>query len=239
MVLCEYPFSKGSNAGLRASAEVERAPGREHELRRHCGRLFDRRRDGQSVLVVRRVRAAAVGLAGALAALAIWVSPASATTLPSGFTGPCPTYPTTPAGAMQVCSGDVTSFDGTRLDVDLTRPLQGTGTRHPLIVMLHGFGNNKREWESTSDDGDGGDKYHWNSHWFGEHGYYVLTYPARGFRTQDPPAAYQPPTPPGTSGGSTTGSPNATIHVKSRDYEIRDTQWLAALVAATYADVDP
>jgi hypothetical protein len=33
--------------------------------------------------------------------------------------------------------------------------------------------------------------------------------------------------------------PNGTLHLKSRDYEIRDTQWLAALAAATYGDVDP
>jgi hypothetical protein len=33
--------------------------------------------------------------------------------------------------------------------------------------------------------------------------------------------------------------PRGTLHLKSRDYEIRDTQWLAALTAATYGDVDP
>jgi poly(3-hydroxybutyrate) depolymerase len=61
---------------------------------------------------------------------------ASATTLPDAFTGACPTY-----GDMQVCSGSVPSFDGSKLDVDLTLP-SGGGTSHPLIVMLHGFGNN-------------------------------------------------------------------------------------------------
>ena len=48
--------------------------------------------------------------------------------------------------------------------------------------MLHGFGNNKHEWEATNDAADNGDKWHWNSHWFAEHGFYVLTYTARGFR---------------------------------------------------------
>src|SRR5947209_19989340 len=121
------------------------------------------------------------------------------------------------------------------LDVDVTQPAQNTGTRHPLIVMLHGFGNNKHEWESTTDEGAGADKWHWNNRWFAEHGYYVLTYTARGFEDQGPGASYEPNTPPPP--GDTTGSvdaPNGTIHIKSRDYEIRDTQWLAALVAATY-----
>ena len=136
-----------------------------------------------------------------------------------------------------MCSGSVPSFDRSKLDVDLTLPMHGTGTRHPLVVMLHGFGLNKREWESTTNEGDGADKYRWNSHWFAQHGYYVLTYTARGFKDDGPTADYEPPTP-----GDPTGSvdtPNGTLHIKSRDYEIRDTQWLAALVAATYPDVDP
>src|SRR5438309_1154484 len=136
---------------------------------------------------------------------------------------------------VQICSGEVTSWDGSPLDVDLTLPKSGVGDRHPLIVMLHGFGNNKHEWESTTDEGDGADKWHWNNRWFAEHGYYVLTYTARGFRDDGTTDDSQPATPSGTS----VDPPNGTIHVKSRDYEIRDTQWLAALVAATYPDVDP
>jgi cephalosporin-C deacetylase-like acetyl esterase len=82
------------------------------------------------------------------------------------------------------------------------------------------------------------DKYHWNNHWFAEHGYYVLTYTARGFSDDGPDEdASQPPTP-GDPSGSEDPAHRGFIHLKSRDYEIRDTQWLAALVAATYADVD-
>src|SRR5437764_11470622 len=72
--------------------------------------------------------------------------------------GACPTY-----GDEQICSGEVASFDGTLLDVDLTRPAQGTGGSHPLIVMLNGFGGTKHEWESLTNEGDGGDKYNWNT----------------------------------------------------------------------------
>jgi len=140
--------------------------------------------------------------------------------------------------ATQICSGEVPSFDGSKLDVDLTPPAQDSTGPHPLIVMLHGFGNNKHEWESTTDEGDGADKFHWNSHWFSKHGFYVLTYTARGFCRRSDECAkyedYQPDTP----GGTSAELPNGTLHLKSREFEVRDTQWLAALVAASY-DVDP
>jgi dienelactone hydrolase len=148
------------------------------------------------------------------------------------FPGPCPVY-----GDEQICSGEVPSFDGTLLDVDLTKPAQNTGSVHPLIVMLHGYGNNKHEWESLTNEGDGADKYDWNSHWFSQHGYYVLTYTARGFRDPKSGSGYQPPTPGGSSGAES--DPNAVIHLKSRDTEIKDTQWLAALAAYSFPDIDP
>ncbi|MFG2053440.1 CocE/NonD family hydrolase C-terminal non-catalytic domain-containing protein [Micromonospora sp. NPDC048930] len=151
----------------------------------------------------------------------------------------CAGYP----GGATICSAQVPSFDGAPLDVDITRPLPGTGDTHPLIVLLHGFGNDKHEWESTSDAADGADKYHWNSHWFAAHGYYVLTYTARGFRDNGPRASYQPATPAGVAptclppGGSAC-PPAGTIRVKNKDVEIRDTQWLAALTALAYPDID-
>ena len=140
-----------------------------------------------------------------------------------------------PYGDVQICSGQVPSFDGTPLDVDLSLPAT-PGAHHPLIIFLHGFGNNKHEWESTTDAADGGDKWHWNSHWFAQHGFYVLTYTARGVRTAPPTQAYQPATP---NGSSQLTSPSATIHLKSREFEVRDTQWLAAVIAATSPDLDP
>ena len=128
------------------------------------------------------------------------------------------------------------SFDGTPLDADLSFPTSGSGTRasHPLIVLLHGFGNDKHEWESTTDEADNADKWHWNSHWFAAHGFYVLAYTARGFSTAAA-QSYEPATPAGTS---RLTSPSATIHLKSREFEVRDTQWLAALAAAALPDLD-
>src|SRR4051794_41703431 len=95
-------------------------------------------------------RAAAVAAAATL--LGVLGAPAgadAATTLPPDSFGPaCPTY-----GSDQICSGAVPSWDSTPLDVDVTLPSPGTGSSHPLVVMLHGFGNNKHEWESTTDEG--------------------------------------------------------------------------------------
>jgi predicted acyl esterase len=174
-----------------------------------------------------------------LAAIVLPAS-ASAAELPDSFTPSCPTEsPDGSYGGARICSGSVPSFDDATLDVDLTQPMQGTGTSHPLIVMLHGFGNNKHEWESTTDEGDGADKYHWNNRWFARHGYYVLNYTARGFSTSAADEnANQPPTPPAPN-GSIDPLHRGFIQLKSRDYEIRDTQWLAALVAKAYPDVDP
>ena len=105
----------------------------------------------------------------------------------------CQPYPS-PDGRQEICSGELPSFDGTKLDVDVTKPLNNEGSnRHPLIVMLNGFGNTKHEWESLNDEADGADKWHWNSHWFAKHGYYVLTYTPRGFCHRAPPPSCTPP----------------------------------------------
>jgi predicted acyl esterase len=149
-----------------------------------------------------------------------------------GSDGSCPER----EGGLEVCSAQVKSFDGSNLDVDVTLPMNDNGSkRHPVMIMLHGFGNNKHEWESKTDEGDGRDKYHWNSRWFAKHGYYVLTYTARGFRNDGENADYQPNTEEFTS----VDLPSGTNHLKSRDFEIKDTQYLAGLVAGAFPDTDP
>jgi hypothetical protein len=165
------------------------------------------------------------------AAITLALAPAAHAAAPAFPTTGCAAYP--PSG-QRVCTAQVPSFDGAPLDVDLTLPAPGTSGPHPLIVLLHGFGNDKHEWQSTNDTADDGDKWHWNSHWFSKRGYYVVTATARGFHSRAASQAHQPPTPAGTS----ASAPNGTIQLKSREVEIRDTQWLAALVAATFRDVD-
>ena len=51
-----------------------------------------------------------------------FAAPAGAAPSPVGgwASGHCPTY-----GDMEVCSGEVPSFDGAPLDVDLTKPTGG------------------------------------------------------------------------------------------------------------------
>ena len=174
------------------------------------------------------------------AGLTLPAGSALAAELPDSFTSSCPTEsPEGSYGGVRICSGAVESFDGATLDVDLTQPMHDTGGSHPLIVMLHGFGNDKHDWESTTDEGDGADKYHWNNRWLAKHGYYVLTYTARGFTDDGPSEDSQPPTPATPPDGSREPPPGrGTINLKSRDFEVRDTQWLAALVADAYTDVD-
>lgn len=147
-----------------------------------------------------------------------------------GFLNDCPEY----GDDQRICTGQVPSFDGVELDVDLTLPMRNSRGPQPLIVMMHGFGNDKHEWQSLDAEADGRDKWHWNSHWFAQHGFYVLTYTARGFDSEDDGETYTPDTPPGSS----DSLPSGTIHLKSREFEIRDTQWLAAQVARAF-DVDP
>src|SRR4051794_8849332 len=123
----------------------------------------------------------------AVAATLAFASPALAADDHAPFTS-CPAY-----GDLHVCTAEVPSFDQAPLDVDLTLPTTGGASqRHPLMIFLPGFGNDKREWESPPDEGDGADKANWNSHWFARHGFYVLTYPARGFDTAASASGSQP-----------------------------------------------
>ena len=152
--------------------------------------------------------------------------------------GSCPTY-----GDLQICSGQVPSFDGAPLDVDLTLPPGAKlrsgppdGDHHPLMVAIHGAGGtdtNKYELQSTTDEANNADRWHWNSHWFAKHGYYVLTLTQRGYRNEGQAFDWQPRTPAGTS----VSFPNGTIRLTSREFSPRDEQWVAAQVARSF-DVD-
>ena len=152
---------------------------------------------------------------------------------------PCPTY----EGGDRICTAEVPSFDGTKLDVDVTLPRsEFRGEKRPLIILLHGFGGDKHDFESVNDEADLQDKFRWNNHWFARHGYYVINYTARGFDTPGPTgdqAPYAPTTPNGSSSLRETGSNNGTIQLKTREGEIRDTQYLAALAAKAFPNIDP
>src|SRR5438128_8917929 len=137
--------------------------------------------------------------------------PASAqSSLPTGFS-----CNQASAAAPIVCSAKLPSWDGVPLDTDLTLPA-GPVVPRPLIVMLHGYANQKTEWESTSASNSNPDKDNYNNVSFASRGYAVLTYTARGFHG----SCGQGPFTPGTGAQCATG----WTHLADRRFEIRDTQ---------------
>lgn len=122
----------------------------------------------------------------------------------------------------------VPSFDGVPLDVDVTLPEKGVGP-FPAIVMLHGFGGSKTNFETTSPEGpapeeagNGSTIYRYNNVYYAQQGYAVINYTARGFGN--------------SCGGGTGGDhagPCAAGYIRLADsrYEARDTQYLLGLLA--------
>jgi predicted acyl esterase len=171
-----------------------------------------------------------VGLLGAaaVAATAIAVAPPTAAraaaTCPSGTTQ---SAHYTPAGgvAFTVCTGMLPSFDGTPLDTDVSIPDSATGAL-PLMVMMHGWGNDKTNFEATTLAGNGANTDDWNNAWFTAQGYAVLNYTARGFHKSCGSENFQPIylQNPACSGKS------SWTHLADRRWEVRDTQYLAGLL---------
>jgi fermentation-respiration switch protein FrsA (DUF1100 family) len=139
----------------------------------------------------------------------------SCTTRPDG-TRFCPTTEGPPGRTVD----GVPSFDGVPLDVDVTLPAKGSGP-FPTIVMLHGYGGDKTDFESSAPEGDGSVTYHYNNDFYARAGYAVVNYTARGF------------------GHSCGGGPAADhsgacgqgyIRLADTRYEARDTQYLLGLL---------
>ena len=103
--------------------------------------------------------------------------------------------------------------------VDVTLPEKGKGP-FPTIVMLHGFGGSKTDFETTpagpapEEAGNGSTIYRYNNVFFAQRGYAVVNYTARGFgallrrryRRRPLPA----PAPPATSALPTAATRRAT-----------------------------
>jgi len=172
----------------------------------------------------------ALGLLGAaaVAATALAVAPpATARAAAACPSGTAQSAHLTPTGgvAFTVCSGLLPSFDGSPLDADVSIPDSATGAL-PLVVMLHGWGNSKTEFESTTLDGDGAHSYDWNNAWFTAHGYTVLNYTARGFhqscgKENFAPVYLQNPA---------CSNRSSWTHLADRRWEVRDTQYLSGLL---------
>jgi predicted acyl esterase len=115
----------------------------------------------------------------------------------------------------------VPTFDGVPLDADVTLPATGEGP-FPAIVMIHGWGGSKANFEATSAEGDGNETYDYNNIYFAQHGYAVLNYTARGWGRSC-----------GTeeSRNETPGCEEGWIRLADQRYEARDTQYLFGLLA--------
>ncbi|MGN6258391.1 MAG: CocE/NonD family hydrolase [Solirubrobacterales bacterium] len=162
----------------------------------------------------------------ALAAL-VWAAPAGASaTAPFG-------HACVPENGVRLCptpdlASRVPSFDGVPLDVDVTLP-EGGKAPYPTIVMLHGFGGSKVDFETTTPAGPAPDAagsgstiYRYNNVFYARRGYAVVNYTARGFGNSCG----------GGPGGDHSGPCGAGyIRLADSRYEARDTQYLLGLLA--------
>ncbi len=115
----------------------------------------------------------------------------------------------------------VPTFDGVPLDVDVTLPPTGAGP-FPAIVMIHGWGGSKVDFESTTPAGNGNDTFDYNNIYYAQHGYAVLTYSARGWGNSCGSEA---------SRAGTPGCAKGWVHLADQRREARDTQYLFGLLA--------
>src|SRR5207237_9490759 len=63
----------------------------------------------------------------------------------------------------------VATFDEVPLDVDVTLPPTGEGP-FPAIVMIHGWGGSKGDFESSTPEGNGNTTFDYNNVYYAEHG---------------------------------------------------------------------
>lgn len=158
--------------------------------------------------------------------LCIGALPTAASAAPAPFGHACTTRsdgtrfcPTIDGGPGETVDG-VPSFDGVPLDVDVTLPAGGHAP-YPTIVMLHGYGGEKTDFESADPAGDGSTTFHYNNDYFARQGYAVVNYTARGFGH--------------SCGGGPTGNHSGAcgrgyIRLADTRYEARDTQHLLGLL---------
>ena len=115
----------------------------------------------------------------------------------------------------------VPTFDGVPLDVDVTLPATGEGP-FPAIVMMHGWGGSKADFESSSPAGNGNTTFDYNNDYYAQQGYAVLNYSARGWGRSCGSAASRENTP---------GCEKGWVHLADQRYEAHDTQYLLGLLA--------
>ena len=160
--------------------------------------------------------------AGGLVMLAMLLgAPALAAAAPAPFGHACKAQNGVRFCPTETLTQRVPSFDNVPLDADVTLPAIGEGP-FPTIVMIHGWGGSKADFESTTPAGNGNDTFDYNNIYYAQHGYAVLNYTARGW---------------GRSCGSKesretgTGCAKGWVHLADQRFEARDTQYLLGLLA--------
>jgi len=121
------------------------------------------------------------------------------------------------------CTAYIASFDGVPLDVDLTLPAGSVPDGgYPLLVMMHGWGGSKSNFESTNFcNASSAEHCNYNNLWFANRGYAVITYTARGFH-----GSCGPESPNASSASCARG----WTHLSDMRYESHDTQYLTGLL---------
>jgi predicted acyl esterase len=160
--------------------------------------------------------------AAAVAACFAVLVPATASAAPPNPFG----HACTPQNGTLFCpttglDNRVPSWDGLPLDVDVTLPETGDGP-YPTIVMLHGLGGSKKDFESMGANGDGAaQRINYNNVYYAQHGYAVVNLTARGYGNSCGTPASR--TSPGCDQGWT--------HLDDQAFEAHDVQYLLGLLA--------
>lgn len=121
-------------------------------------------------------------------------------------------------------SGKVPSFDGLPLAVDVTVP-KGVKQPMPLVVMFHGWTQNRRQWQSERITSDDPNVSHWNNVAFAARGYAVINYDIRGWHESCGPKSAAVPNNPATLPAE-CASREYWIHLADPKWEIHDAQHL-------------
>ncbi len=152
---------------------------------------------------------------------------------PFGFEG---REVTSPDGVeYTMYSGDVPSFDGLPLAADVTIPEGATGPL-PLVVMFHGYTQDRTYWESETVGNEDPIRDNWNNVAFAKRGYAVLNYTIRGFHDSCGPDDAARPADPTSLPAECLGK-EYWIHLADPRYEIHDAQFLIGkLVDDGFAD---
>jgi fermentation-respiration switch protein FrsA (DUF1100 family) len=161
-------------------------------------------------------------LAGTVSAAIVMIAAggiASAQAEPAPFGHECK-----PQNGVRFCPTEtlaqrVHTFDGVPLDADVTLPQTGNGP-FPTIVMLHGWGGSKTDFESSAPAGNGNVTFDYNNVYYAQHGYAVVNYSARGWGNSCGAAASR----------EDPGCKEGWIRLADQRYEVRDTQTLLGML---------